>query len=91
MDLNRMPLIRKKKSLYLLQRLHKLTKPVSSTIGENGLAVAQAPHTITRVLDIRGNRIGDTGLEAINSAGVHRRTQNFTSARRAQLGKNLTR
>jgi Ran GTPase-activating protein (RanGAP) involved in mRNA processing and transport len=72
MDLNRMsfdPIV----CITLFQRLHKLTKLCLRFIGEEGAsAVAQAiPHTQSlECLDIRGNRIGDAGLEAIVKAFI---------------------
>jgi hypothetical protein len=70
MDLNRMS-FDSKVCITLLQRLHKLTKLCLRFIGEEwASAVAQAlPYTQSlECLDIRGNRIGDVGLQAIVKA-----------------------
>lgn len=67
MDLNRMS-FDSIACITLLQRLRKLTKLCLRFKGEEGAsAVAQAlPYTQSlECLDIRGNRIGDAGLEAI--------------------------
>jgi hypothetical protein len=70
-----------RKSKYLLQRLHKLTKLSVSIHRREWAVVAQAlPHVITRVLGYSRESIGDTGLEAI-SAGVLPDTPKACSAR----------
>ena len=91
MDLNRMS-FDWDVCISLLQRLHKLTKLCLRFIGEEwALAVAQAlPHTQSlECLDVRGNRIGDTGLEAIVKAFVDNPTK--MSVRHVMLSwNNLT-
>jgi Ran GTPase-activating protein (RanGAP) involved in mRNA processing and transport len=72
MDLNRMS-FNSTACITLLQRLHKLTKLCLRFIGEEwAYAVAQAlPYTQSlECLDIRGNRIGDAGLESIVKAFI---------------------
>jgi Ran GTPase-activating protein (RanGAP) involved in mRNA processing and transport len=72
MDLNRIS-FDSNVCITLLQRLHKLTKLCLRFIGEEwASAVAQAlPYTQSlECLDIRGNRIGDAGLETIVQAFI---------------------
>jgi Ran GTPase-activating protein (RanGAP) involved in mRNA processing and transport len=91
LDLNRMPSVDPTVCITLLQRLQKLTTLSLRFKGEIGaLAVAKAlPYTQSlECLDIRGNRIGDAGLEAIVKAFAETETPNLLSVRHLMLSWN---